>query len=569
MPLVSQTFDQLLDFTRTTSGTFVGSNGLVQTTPASRNLLTFTQQFDNAAWTKTAATVTANTTVAPDGTSTADTITEDTTAASTHRVTRTLAATAVAHTASVYFKAGTRSWGYIRLTDSGGGTRHAYFDLSTGTLGTVETNLTASITSVGNGWYRCTATVNVANTTSTVVFGIADANGGATYNGNGTGSIFIWGAQYEAAAAATTYTRNNGGVYPPRFDYDPVTLAPKGILIEEQRTNLVRYSEQIDNAAWVKTTATVTANTTVAPDGTSTADTITAVLSGGRAVQDNAATATGSHTASVYVRSGVASAFTFLLRNSTTATNIASTTFNLATGVITSTASGTATIAAVGGGWYRVSVTSSGGVTAADVLSTYLYAGISTNATGDSLIFWGAQLEVGAFPTSYIPTVASQVTRTADQTSIVAPNFAPWYNQSEGTFVSEFSFFAGNDAVNSKAFFAVSDGTNNNRVYGNLASTNIPFIFIAVGGATQANLNTGTAVTNNTVAKVATAYKTNDFAAVLNAGTVATDTSGTVPTVDRLNIGNLNNFSQLNGHMRTLRYYPVRLSDAQLQALTA
>jgi hypothetical protein len=81
MPLVSQTFDQLLDFTRTTSGTFVGSNGLVQTTPASVNLFTQTQQFDNAAWTKNATTATANTTVAPDGTSTADTLTATATTA--------------------------------------------------------------------------------------------------------------------------------------------------------------------------------------------------------------------------------------------------------------------------------------------------------------------------------------------------------------------------------------------------------------------------------------------------------------------------------------------------------
>ena len=58
--MTTYTFQSLFDFTRTTSGTFVGSNGLIQTTPASVNLLTFTQDFDNAAWTKTAATVTAN-----------------------------------------------------------------------------------------------------------------------------------------------------------------------------------------------------------------------------------------------------------------------------------------------------------------------------------------------------------------------------------------------------------------------------------------------------------------------------------------------------------------------------
>ena len=76
-------------------------------------------------------------------------------------------------------------------------------------------------------------------------------------------------------------------------------------------------------------------------------------------------------------------------------------------------------------------------------------------------------------------------------------------------------------------------------------------------------------IADGAVAKFAGAYATDNFAAVINGGTVGTDTSGTVPSVDRLSIGGLNGFSQIAGHIRSIRYYPTRLTNAQLQALTA
>ena len=111
MPLVSRTFDQLIDFTRTSAGTYVDETGKIVSTPASRNLLTFTQEFDNAAWGKTAATVTANTTTAPDGTSTADTLSADGTSSS-HAVIQAVSS-GFARCSSVYLKAGTNNFAQI------------------------------------------------------------------------------------------------------------------------------------------------------------------------------------------------------------------------------------------------------------------------------------------------------------------------------------------------------------------------------------------------------------------------------------------------------------------------
>ena len=557
MPLVSQTFDQLLDFTRTTSGTFVGSNGLIQTTPASVNLLTWTQQFDNAAWanqvagTGVAATVTANAGTAPDDTSTADrlqfSLAGGLSAADITRRRQDYTTPATTHTFSVYLRStdGTSTYNMHIISPAG-----------------ATTNIV-----VTGSWQRFTVTGTGLGGVISYAVGL---RGGQTPANSNTADVLAWGAQLEAASAATTYTRNNGGRFPPRFDYDPVTLAPKGLLIEEQRTNLVLYSAQFDNAAWAKNSLTVTANATVAPDGTTTADKIIkAAVTTQASILQGATTVVGAQTISFFAKAAEYDTVSFTLYNATDA-HVARGQVNLSTGAVIATQNGVITTQSFGNGWWRITATGTTTVSAGNTL--YIYPKDVTTYLGngvDGIFVWGAQLEAGAFATSYIPTVASQVTRTADQCSIVAPNFAPWYNQSEGTFVSEFSFFASADTVNSKAYFAVSDGTTNNRIFGNLATTSVPFIFIAVGGAAQANLNTGTAVTNNSVAKVATAYKTNDFAAVLNAGTVATDTSGTVPTVDRLGIGNLNNFSQLNGHVRSIRYYPTRLTNAQLQALTA
>jgi hypothetical protein len=178
---------------------------------------------------------------------------------------------------------------------------------------------------------------------------------------------------------------------------------------------------------------------------------------------------------------------------------------------------------------------------------------------------WGAQHEVGAAATSYIPTVASQVTRTGDVANISAPNFAPWYSQSEGTFVAEYSSFAATSAT-SKAVTASYDGTGNNRLMIYLF-TDAPAFTATVGGVSQALLSTA-GVTANSVVKSAVAFRANDFAFTTNGGTVVTDTSGSLPVTNSLALGSLAGSIPLNGHLRRIVFYPTRLTNVQIQALT-
>jgi hypothetical protein len=251
-----KTFNQFINFTRTSAATFVGSNGLIQTTPASVNLLTFTQEFDNAVWGKTRATVTANAIAAPDGTLTADKLVDDTSASTTHPLDRSATiALSTTYTFSVYLKGAGRNFARILLGDSAGGNA-AWVGVnlttgatSTGTNGTGWAVGSASATSVGDDWWRVAITsTSAASTTGAMLIYGGSSTTSVVYTGDGTSGIFLWGAQLELGSTATTYTRNFGGLFPPRFDYDPVTLAPKGILIEEQRTNLFLQSETFDNA---------------------------------------------------------------------------------------------------------------------------------------------------------------------------------------------------------------------------------------------------------------------------------------------------------------------------------
>jgi len=557
MPLVSRTFDQLIDFTRTSSATFVGSNGLIQNTPQSVNLFTFTQEFDNAAWAKTGLTATANTAVAPDTTNTADTLTASA-GTSARNISQSGGGSGSALTLSVYAKAGTSN--FIQLFHGSGSTIFADFNLASGVVGTVGAGATAAIASAGDGWYRCSITFTPGTASASRVAMVSSAT--AVYNESwtaaGTETILLWGAQLEVGSTATTYTRNFGGLFPPRFDYDPVSLAPRGLLIEGQRTNLLVYSEAIATG-WGPVRATLTSSAGTSPSGTNTATKIVEDTSTNTHIVGGAITSGAVSTFSVYAK---AAERTWLYVVSGTATAY----YNLATGAVGTTANCTASTVAMSGGWYRCimsnfTTSTSFYVGPASGNGGAIYAGDGTSG----LLLWGLQLEAGAIATSYIPTVASQVTRTADIANISAPNFAPWYNQSEGTLVAEYSSFATSD-VTSKAVTASYDGTSNNRLMIYLFS-DTPAFTATVGGVSQAVLSTA-AVTANATVKSAVAYRANDFAFTSNGSTVVTDTSGSLPVTNALALGSINSSIPFNGHLRSIRFYPTRLTNAQLQALT-
>jgi len=364
----------------------------------------------------------------------------------------------------------------------------------------------------------------------------------------------------------------------PRFDYDPVSLASRGLLIEEQRVNLVLYSEQFDNAAWTKTAATITANATTAPDGTLTADKITP--DAGSAQHDILQTAsitTGvTYTITVFAKK---ENYNFIQLTLSGLGSHGYANFNLNTGTIGSTGNSPAatSITAVGNGWYRCSisvvsqVTIAGGPYIAALPTDIAIRRPTFTGDGTSGIFiWGAQLEAGSFATSYIPTVASTVTRAADIAVMTGTNFSSWYNQSEGTVVVQAS--TQRTSGSAVRVLQIDDGTTDNRHSISFDGTSPSTTFNAatiVGAVSQASF--ALLVTPLAVSKLAYAYKANDFAASANGGAVSTDVSGTVPSsLTAMRIGSLvGGIQQLNGHLSSITYYPTRLTNAQLQALTA
>lgn len=378
-------------------------------------------------------------------------------------------------------------------------------------------------------------------------------------------------------ATTATYVNSSGNIATaasgsPRFDYDPVTLSPRGFRVEEQRTNLRTYSEQFNNAAWAKDSCTISADAAVSPDGAKTADKVVSNSATAQTGIGQPFTSTGAvYTSSFYVKADGAQ-FVQLLWSGTASTEYAN--FDLSAGTVVQS-TGTATIIAAGNGWYRISLTSTLAAVSANAFCWMVNSGTATRAaayTGNGtngFLVWGAQLEVGSFPSSYIPTVASQVTRAAEVPVIQSPNFAPWYNSTEGTFVIEYSLLSATYAT-TKHVLTFSDGTGNNRisVY-NAATTATPFLLVADSGVTQASA-ANAAIGSNVVAKTGVGYKVNDFALITNGGTAATDTSGTVPAaVNRVYIaGSATGAQPINGHIRTVRYYASRLTNAQLQALT-
>ena len=190
------------------------------------NLLTKTEQFDDAAWSKTRCSISLNAVIAPDGTLTADKLVEDTSASTTHPVqSGTIVFSAISYTGSVYLKKGERAWALVRVGASGA-SLSAYFDLANGVEGTLGVAVTsATITPVGNDWYKCSVT---GTATAVTDFGLsvfpATGNNGVSYTGDGASGIYIWGADLRVANDALNqpaYQRVNTST-----DYDTVGFKP-------------------------------------------------------------------------------------------------------------------------------------------------------------------------------------------------------------------------------------------------------------------------------------------------------------------------------------------------------
>jgi hypothetical protein len=512
----------------------------------SMNLALRSETFNSAPWVpRSTEVIAANTTAAPDGTLTADTI--------------TMAASAVSgldqggiNTGLANSAKAAAIWAKVAS-----GTKTFRLGLYDGTNNLLSSDFTATTT-----WQKFTHTGTLNASVQLTIF-----NG----SGGGAGDLIVWGAQLNLGPTISpTYLPTTSAArYALPLDYDPITHEAKGVLIEEQRVNLLTQSQTL-STTWAPGGSSVTADAVVAPDGTTTADKIAeTAVSSTHFVQSAAFTGTAAaYTATCYVKAAERS-FVWIDFFTGGVTNIMGV-FDLSAGTFVGnggfTSATSASIQSVGNGWYRISITAT--LTAA---SWQVLVGCSTTSTvsggylgvaGSGFYAWGAQAELGAFPTSYVPTVASQVTRAADQVSLATSAFP--FSQTAGTVIVNGTAPA--SFATSAVLWEIDNTTLSNRHLVSIESADSKLYAATINGTViQANVASGSAAAVNSKVAHAYAYAANDFSASANGAAVATDVSGTPPAVSVLRFGCVSTPGFfLNGWLKSIIYLPSRASDADL-----
>ncbi|PVY81047.1 hypothetical protein C7414_102375 [Cupriavidus alkaliphilus] len=316
----------------------------------------------------------------------------------------------------------------------------------------------------------------------------------------------------------------------PRFDYDPVTLQARGMLVEEGRTNYALWCRDLTNAAWVKTGCTA-AKTAIGLDGASNAaSTLTATAANATCLQ-SITRASAQRITGLYIRRRSGS------------------------GVINMTQNGGAT-------WTPVTVT---GVFTQVSLPAATAAnpniGLQIATSGDAIDVDFVSHEEGAFLTSPILTTTAATARSADL-GVISDLSEIGFNAIEGTFVVDTQGYQ----PGAKYSFGVTDGTANNMIGLSRQSGGILQSRVTVGGVV-ASLGVSSNYAGEQV-KVGLTYGQGSHTACMNGGTVLSIASG-VPVVNQMRVGAVTTTGQINGWLRSIRYYPRKLLNAELQALTA
>ena len=391
----------------------------------------------------------------------------------------------------------------------------------------------------------------------------------------GDNAVTKYGFVFTRATSAT-YVNSTGLIATAasgelRYTYDPVTLSALGVLIEEARTNLTATSTGGSIGGGV----TVATAQSGAPDGSSTV--LVTTGNGAAATHytwNGAGTATLSaatqYCMSLFVKAGTATRVQMMSASGTWGTSYAN--FSLVgAGSVLSNGATSAGIQQYANGWYRIWIVgTSAGAGAANVgtclINSDTAARLPSFSGSDSAYdysTWGAQIEAGAFPTSYIHTSGTAATRNADVLSLTgaADVVAPWFNKDAGTWLVE---RYGSPAAIASAV-CVDDGAATNRILVRQDASRVPH-FIVGSTADVA----GSAVVAGSAFKTAAAYAANDVSVSIGGGAVSTDATVTLPAgMTTARIGSSSAGEYANGTISRIRYYNRRLPNATLQSLTA
>lgn len=440
------------------------------------------------------------------------------------------------------------------------------------------------------------------NALSSIWVRLRSGNGALTlYNTNGTGSVAKtatsnWQQIYVAGTSGGVHTylkleiTNSGDVldiyqggisfvtyettprsvdqvittsaayYAPRFDYDPSTLAPRGLLVEEARTNLKTYSNIIGGTNWniYNTLGVATSDTTyTAPNGLQNFTKLTTSNTAKQAVYQGATVVNGStYTLSAYVRAGTGSWIG--LENSAGATSVW---FNIASGTVGTVNTGSASIESIGNSIYRIKWTAvAGAVSWAFSFSVPNADNTTAQTVGQTVFVFGAQMELGSYATSYIPTVASSVTRNADVVTFAGVPLAALQG-AQGTIIAQTDGFGGS---NNYAALVGRDGSGNLISRNGASSTQVYTQVSGAGGVIAATLGGSGVVTSPF--RGAMAFNPSTLTIAANGGTVASGAGPLVsPSAVYLGGSSTTSTYALNNHVQSVAVYNKAFPNPTLQ----
>lgn len=410
------------NFTRASSAIRTNPDGYLE--PACYNLLSYSEEFDNVIWTKIRATVSANEINSPIGVLNADKIASTETSNNGCIVRSQLISQTGIKQVSIYVKPNTSQYFQIHR-DFGAG---VVFNLSNGTV-KQETNATGTITSEVDGWFKCTATFTTEGSGYFLFIAGNSSMTTVTWSSTINQNLFVWGAQLTQGSTIKPYQKTTDRLNVPRLDYSNGATCPS-LLIEPQRTNLLTYSEVISNGNWTRVgDIGVLDNSTISPNQQLTASKITNNTSLDFISQISNGTTGLVYSFSIFIKNFDANRTLIRTRNATTVQDAF---INWSGNTITSitNTTGNLTFESLTNGWYKITTT----YTAIETVQrTRVYTDDSTG--GKSVYIWGAQLEQGTYPTSYIPTTTTAVTRIADVCS--KSGISSLIGQTEGTVYLE------------------------------------------------------------------------------------------------------------------------------------
>lgn len=355
----------------------------------------------------------------------------------------------------------------------------------------------------------------------------------------------------------------------PRIDHDPLTGAVRGVLIEPQSTNLLRYSSVLSGSSWAKARVSVEISSAIyTPMGAQSYKLVEDSAPGGHYMYQSATLVVGElYTLSVYAKSGERD--TFILKHYYPSGSPSSNAlFSTVDGSIVYASRCIAKAEAITNGWYRFSIT----FTALSATSTAWISLGSADYSGDGvsgMYFCGAQLEMSSSASSPIETTSSQVTRAADSLSLQSAAFSRVIAASKGTLYIELMHNRAAWPETPPAALCLSDGSGTGETSGIVVSLSASGTALDVtsSGVSQASLSSSSGSAAG-IHRVAIAYKNDRFALSTDGLAAVSDLSGTAPAISRLDVGSAIGARHFSGWIRRIAVFPRDFDNVILQNMS-